>query len=180
MTIKNLILAALTSILVLMTGQKAYSMHHEKKEQQSATATERKKINEELKSSLTKIFEQNEKIHAAFFTYNADEVEKSALVLRDLILKVSDQQIKNDFKRTLVQLEKLTKTNDQEANNHLYNLVSKKLVDVLTKYDLGKTYNVYSCPMVKKVWVQNSVKMDKVHNPYASYMPHCGTKDTNF
>ena len=51
--------------------------------------------------------------------------------------------------------------------------------DVVNTYDVGKKYNAYSCPMVKKKWVQNSKKMAKVHNPYAPNMPHCGSKDTS-
>ena len=57
--------------------------------------------------------------------------------------------------------------------------VSKALVHIVRTYDVGK-YNAYSCPMVKKVWVQNSAKQDGVQNPYAPEMPACGTKDTSF
>ena len=177
MTIKNLILAALTSALVAMTSGKSFSMHHEKspaKVEKSA----REKLDEKTKAKLISIFETNEALHSAFFTYNASLVQKQASSLRDVILTIEDKKLKKLFKRTLIQLKKITKKQDQDKNNHQYNLVNKKLIEVLGKYDLGSTYNVYSCPMVKKVWVQNSNKMDKVHNPYASYMPHCGTKDT--
>lgn len=53
------------------------------------------------------------------------------------------------------------------------------LIHIVNKYDLGSKYNAYSCPMVKKKWLQNSDKMAKVHNPYAAGMPHCGSQDTN-
>ena len=181
MTIKNLILAAVMGLLVLFTSNESYSMHHEHaKKEKSATKTSRKKLEEQTKSQLLAAYAQNEKLHAAFFTHDAKLVQKNALALRDLLSKLTDKKLKKHFKRTLVQLEKMSKAQDQEKNNHQYNLVSKKLVEVIEVYDLGSVYNVYSCPMVKKVWVQNSTKMDKVHNPYASYMPHCGTKDTNY
>ena len=180
MTIKNLILAALMSVLVIMTSGKSFSMHHEKKEATVQKKHERIKLDEKNLAQLISVYEANEKLHAAFFTYDAAAVEKNAVELRNLLLKITHKDLKKHFKRTLVQLEKITKDQNQEKNNHQYHLVSKKLVQALSEYDLGDTYNVYSCPMVKKVWVQNSKKMDKVHNPYASYMPHCGTKDTNF
>ncbi len=168
------------SVLVAMTSGKTFSMHHEQTKKAEIAKVERKKIDAKLKATLISVFEVNEALHSAFFTYNADLVDQGAKNLRDAILKIDDKKLKKHFKRTLVQLEKITKDQNQEKNNHQYNLVSKKLVQALGLYDLGDTYNVYSCPMVKKVWVQNSKKMAKVHNPYASYMPHCGTKDTNF
>ena len=181
MTIKNLILAALMGVLVALTSGQAHSMHHEKGEAKKVDKTfQRKKLDDKVRAQLIAVYEANEKLHAAFFTYDAAAVEKNAVELRNLLLKITQKDLKKHFKRTLVQLEKITKDQNQEKNNHQYNLVSKKLVQALGLYDLGDTYNVYSCPMVKKVWVQNSKKMDKVHNPYASYMPHCGTKDTNF
>ena len=64
-------------------------------------------------------------------------------------------------------------------NNENYHIVSSALIFVINKYDLGSEYNAYSCPMVKKKWIQNSKKMTKVHNPYAAGMPHCGSQDSS-
>jgi hypothetical protein len=45
---------------------------------------------------------------------------------------------------------------------------------------VGEGYNEYTCPMVKKKWVQNSKKRARVHNPYAPEMPHCGGQVTEY
>ena len=181
MTIKNLILAAIMGVLVALTSGNSFSMHHEKSEgKKSKREFARSKLESKAKAQLIQIYEENEKLHSAFFNYNAGLVEKYSSSLRDLLLKIENKKIKKVFKRSLKQLEKIKSSNEKEKNYHLYSLVSKKLVEVLMEYDLGGTYNAYSCPMVRKVWVQNSTKMDKVHNPYASYMPHCGEKDTSF
>jgi len=181
MTIKNLILAALMGVLVALTSGRTYSMHHGKGEHGgSDKAKERKKINGKHKDQLLEAFKANEKLHSAFFTYDAHAVETSASELKEALSKIDHKNLKKHFKRTLVQLKKINKSEDKEKNYHLYHLVSKKLVSALQEYDFGGDYNIYSCPMVKKVWVQNSKKMNKVHNPYASYMPHCGTKDSSF
>jgi hypothetical protein len=68
----------------------------------------------------------------------------------------------------------------REENNQNYHLVSMALIYIVNTYDVGPKYNAYSCPMVKKKWLQNSKKLAKIHNPYAPHMPHCGSQDTNF
>ena len=68
----------------------------------------------------------------------------------------------------------------ENKNNQNYHLTSMALIHIVNTYDVGNEYNAYSCPMVKKKWLQNSKKMAKVHNPYAPNMPHCGGQDSNF
>ena len=76
-------------------------------------------------------------------------------------------------------LDQIKASNDREDNNQNYHLVSMALIHVVKEYDVGSKYNAYSCPMVKKKWLQNSKKISKVHNPYAPEMPHCGSQDSH-
>jgi hypothetical protein len=66
---------------------------------------------------------------------------------------------------------------DIESNKKSFNTVSQGILVVLDKYSHNKNYARYFCPMVKKYWIQNISKSEKVMNPYASTtMPHCGAK----
>ena len=116
----------------------------------------------------------------AFYKYDAKKVSRFSKGLKSALEMVKGKKIIKVLGRAPKQLGKISEEKSQDQNNKLYSLVSKSLISLLAKYDLGKDYNAYSCPMVKMAWVQNSTKINKVHNPYASYMPHCGTKDTNY
>jgi hypothetical protein len=145
------------------------------------TETKRQKLESNSEKTLISILKLDEALHESFFKYDAALVEKNAKALAVKVDSVKDKKIKKLFKRTSKQLLKIKANEEKEKNYHLYGVVNKTLVEVLKKYDLGSDYNIYYCPMLKKSWVQNSKKKNKVHNPYAGdYMPHCGMKTTNF
>jgi hypothetical protein len=145
------------------------------------TETKRHKLESNSEKTLISILKIDEALHESFFKYDAALVEKHAKALATRVDSVKDKKIKKLFKRTSKQLLKIKASGEKDKNYHLYGLVNKTLVEILKKYDLGSDYNIYYCPMLKKSWVQNSKKKNKVHNPYAGdYMPHCGMKTTNF
>ena len=152
--------------------------HHGMKVEKDNKA--RKSLEAATKEQFLEALKVNESLHGAFFTYNAKDVDQYAKKLKSALSKIKNEDLLKLLKGTDKYLEKLTAEESQKNNNHMYNLVSRKLLTVLHTYNLGSTYNAYSCPMVQKYWIQNSTKMDKVHNPYASYMPHCGTKDSKY
>ena len=145
-----------------------------------AESARQKLKNEGDKAILLEAFKVNENLHMAFYKYDAAKVSKFSQSLKSILEKIKGKEVVKILGRASKQLAKISKEKSQDQNNKLYSLVSKSLISLLAKYDLGKDYNAYSCPMVKMAWVQNSTKINKVHNPYASYMPHCGTKDTNY
>ena len=86
--------------------------------------------------------------------------------------------------------EKLIKFIDESYNANPLSVHSAIKNFDLIKKDLGKK-NIILGDMLelgkhskklheKLATVINSSKIDKVHNPYASYMPHCGTKDSKY
>ena len=91
---------------------------------------------------------------------------------------IENAEIKKHLKFSIGKLDQLKSATERETNNQNYHLDSMDLVQLVDTYALGDAYNAYSCPMVKKKWVQNSKKMARVHNPYAPGMPHCGTQDS--
>ncbi len=133
-------------------------------------------VDEKTKAEVLKVLEANEALHSSFFRYNAKKVEANAIKTSDAISKISNKEIKKLLENSSKMLKSIKSDADREANNVSYHQASMALIYVINKYDLGKKYSGYRCPMVKKKWVQNTEKMAKVYNPYAPGMPHCGGK----
>lgn len=140
----------------------------------------RKELDEVAKKQVIRVLEANEALHAAFFEYKSAEVEGQAKKVLGLISEIKNEEISQILKFSTEKLKLLTSTESRENNNTNYGIFSAALVHIVNKYNVGESYNAYSCPMVKKKWVQNSKKINKVHNPYAPEMPHCGGKVTRF
>jgi len=134
---------------------------------------------DDLKSVLH-ILRLNESLHKNFFNYSPALVEEDASRLQKAIAALKNKQIKGILKESIPELKKINSKNEREVNNMAYHKASLGLIKLLEKYDPGKRYNAYSCPMVKKKWVQNSEVKLRVHNPYAPEMPHCGQRDTEY
>jgi hypothetical protein len=140
----------------------------------------RKKLSETTRASLIKTLEANETLHDAFFKYEGKTVETMAIQLKKAIDAISDKDISKLLNYSKTKLTEIKANNEREINNQNYHLVSMALIHIVNKYDVGGKYNAYSCPMVKKKWIQNSKKKNKVHNPYAPNMAHCGSKTSNY
>ncbi len=134
---------------------------------------------EELKAILN-ILKINESLHDHFFDYKASLVEEDAKRLNLAISQLKNQKLKEIFKMAPTELTKIKADRDREENNISYHKASLEFVKLLEEYNPGVKYNSYSCPMVKKKWVQNSESKLRVHNPYAPEMPHCGQRDTDY
>lgn len=161
------------------TKMKQKEMDHSKMDHLKMSKNGRKSLAETTKKSVISVLEANEKLHASFFKYDAKAVEANALKLTKVINAIKDKEISTLLTFSKTKLAEIKASNERETNNKNYHLVSMALIHVVNKYDVGAKYNVYSCPMVKKKWVQNSSKMQKVHNPYAPNMPHCGSQDSH-
>lgn len=139
----------------------------------------RKSLDVKTKKSVINALEANEELHTSFFKYDGKKVEAAAKKLEGKIDKIGNTEIAKLLKFSKSKLGEINSAKSREENNQNYHLVSMALIHVVNTYDVGSEYNAYSCPMVKKKWIQNSKKIAKVHNPYASNMPHCGSKDTS-
>lgn len=146
----------------------------------TAFAKERKKLDEKSKSEVISVLKSNEVLHMSFFKYDAKRVEINAKKLSEAISKISNQEISKLLKFAHTKTKEIQASSSQDDNNQTYHIVSMALIYLVNTYDLGSEYNAYSCPMVKKKWLQNSKKMSKVHNPYSAMMPHCGSQVTKF
>lgn len=153
---------------------------HSSGEMKKASKTKRIELPMEVKKSVQVALATNEKLHGAFFKYEGAKVEAASKDLEASLSKIKDKDISKLLKFSKTKLSEIKASKSREENNNAYNVVSMALIYIVNKYDVGDTYNAYSCPMVKKKWVQNSEKIEKVHNPYAPNMPHCGSKDTDY
>lgn len=134
---------------------------------------------EKEKNEVVSMLETNEKLHRSFFKYDSKKVAINSSELVKKIDSISNAEISKLLKFSKLKLKTLTEESTRQENNQSYHLVSMAFIYIVNKYDVGSKYNAYSCPMVKKKWLQNSNKLSKVHNPYAPEMPHCGTQDSN-
>ena len=154
-------------------------MDHSKMDHSKMKKGDRKSLSEAAKNSVISALEANEALHSSFFKYDAKAVESNAMKLKKAIDAIEDKEVAKLLNFSKSKLSEIKASNDRETNNKNYHLVSMALIHIVNKYDVGSKYNAYSCPMVKKKWVQNSSKMAKVHNPYAPNMPHCGSQDSH-
>ena len=148
-------------------------------EKSKVEESKRKELNKDTKKQVLKVLKANEGLHAAFFKYDSDKVSKKAAEVKTAIDGIKDETISKKLKLSKSRLSEISKESTRQANNQRYDFVSKALIHIIDTYNL-EDYNGYSCPMVKKVWVQNSKINDGVMNPYAPEMPACGSKDTKY
>lgn len=178
---KTILMTTLTFIITSALASSSMNNHnHSKMEQKKTKRVERKRLSKTTKSNVIAALKANEDLHGSFFKYDPKAVETNAKKLKKAIQGIKNEEIAKLLSFSTTKLDEIKAASKREDNNKNYNLVSMALIHIVNKYDVGAKYNAYSCPMVKKKWVQNSEKMAKVHNPYAPEMPHCGTQDTHF
>lgn len=184
LTVLTIVFVAVWSLDSFASGNMDHSkmdhskMKHGKMDKMSKKGG-RKSLSEGTKKSVVNALEANEELHNSFFKYDGKKVEAAAKKLKKAIDGIEDSEVSKLLKFSKTKLDQIKASSSRDDNNQNYHLVSMALIHVVNTYDVGAKYNAYSCPMVKKKWVQNSKKMAKVHNPYAPNMPHCGSKDTN-
>jgi putative sterol carrier protein len=161
-----------TLMLFTLNTFASKSMIHEPKK--------RKLLGETDKIQVLAVFEANEKLHNSFFKYDAKKVEAEAKNVAKAIEAIKNTEVKRLLSFSKGKLDAISASVDRKKNNENYHLFSMTAIHILKSYDLGKKYNGYGCPMVKKKWVQNTNKGMKVYNPYDPSMPHCGGMETHF
>ncbi len=143
---------------------------------EKTTTTKKIALDTPTKMQINKVLELNENLHNAFFNYAGVKVEKAAGPVLAELNKITHPELKKLLTFAGKKLARIKAENKRELNNQNYHIVSSAFIVILNKYDIGAKYSAYSCPMVRKKWLQNSKKVSGVHNPYAEKMPHCGEK----
>jgi len=137
-------------------------------------------LNKKEKIQIIQVLEKNELLFDAFFDYNGKEIESRSQALISQIENIKSNKFNDELEHAKEKLKLLSKTAEKEENNKNYNLANLQMIKIVNKYDIGPDYNVYTCSMLNKRWIQNSKNKKGVMNPYADYMPHCGAQDTQY
>lgn len=145
------------------------------------SAQARKKLKPAVYSEVIEIYQLNEKLHQSFFSYKGEEIHRVAQEISKKIEGFKESESTRLLGKSKEYLERIRDLGEKKRspNDRHYHKFSLILIDALKDYEL-EHYNEYSCPMVKKSWVQNSSKTKKVLNPYAPYMPNCGSQKSHY
>lgn len=134
----------------------------------------KKELSQENRNELKLLFEVNERLHSAFFEYAPEKVESIAKEMIVSIESLNEPEISKRLHYSKETLAKIKASADREENNQNYHLVSMALIHLLNNFEIDDKYRGFTCPMIKMQWVQNTAELERVHNPFAPQMPHCG------
>lgn len=146
----------------------------------SNVAADRRKLPSKTKEQMLEVLKKHEGLHMAFFNYDQAKIKEQASILSAQVRKVGVSQVKKYLTKMYKELDDLQAATNKKDSYKLYDSISQKFVKIVSIFNTGKDYNIYSCPMVKKKWIQNTTKLRRVHNPFAPEMPHCGQRDTDY
>ena len=85
---------------------------------------------------------------------------------RKWCVAIEDKEIAKLLKFLISKLYEIRTSNPREGSNKNYHRVSIALIHIFNKYDVASNHKAYSCPMVKKIGIQNSRKMSKLYSLY--------------
>lgn len=162
--------------LIVSSPLMAQHNHHDSGTHQ---LIKRKPIDSKDKEQIIEILIKNDLLFNAFLKNEGGSIEKSAKDLLALISK-SQSPLLKETKAQASSLAKIKSTNSNESNLQAYESFLKPLIKLVQANDIGGNYNIYSCPMVKKSWIQDTNVNKEVKNVYAMDMLECGTKDTQY
>lgn len=155
-----------------------YAQHNHEEHAQH-TEVKRKTINEKEKANALEVLAKNEILFNAFLKKDASLAEKTAKELQQL-LKSKNTPVLKEVNAQAPKLLSIKSSNKPEENLKAYESFLNPLIKVVQSYDVGGRYNVFSCPMVKKSWLQDVQANKEVRNVYAMDMLECGKQETNF
>lgn len=168
-----ILLLALSSFQVLAQDHHHGHAHHAQK------SAQRKSLAEKDKKFLTDALKINDQLFNALLAKDTKLIEKKSQEISDLF-QGNKEAIYKELTSQAGNLKKIKSSTKQEDALKAYEEFLKPLIKVVQEYDIENSYNVFSCPMVKKSWIQD-VRVNKgVKNVFAPYMLECGTQDTHF
>ena len=171
-----MVIAGVVGSGVLASGEHDHKKHEMSGEHSKMKHKEHKMSDASNKQSIAAL-EVYEDLHAAFFNYDNKKVLKISKRLADKLSAISDKSIQKKIKdkNIIKYLKSMKLSENRSTNNSLFHVASKGIFESLVSGSaLSKSYGQYYCPMVNKTWIQNSVKVAEVRNPYAPGMKSCG------
>ncbi len=139
----------------------------------------RKPLKAAEKTAVTSILDKNDELFNAFLKKDNALVEKKAKALSEAASQAK-MGILKDIQAQTGKLSTISGSKSHEANMEAYESFLKPLIKFVQTYEVDKKFNIFSCPMVKKSWIQDTSVNKDVQNIYAMEMLECGTQDTKF
>lgn len=139
----------------------------------------RKNLEPAEAKEVAEVLVKNDELFNAFLKKDAGLVQKKAAELHTLISKADASAFK-EVKKDSDSLKKITSEAGNESNLKSYEPFLNSLIKVVKTYQVPGRFNIFSCPMVNKSWIQDTNVNKEVRNVYAMEMLECGTQDTKF
>jgi len=128
---------------------------------------------------LLEVLAMNDLLFNSFLKKDQGLIEKNAKELSVLLASTDSTIVKLVKGKTSI-LNGIKSSNKNEDNLKAYESFLNPLLALVQQYDVGGKYNIFSCPMVKKSWIQDLKTNKDVRNVFAIDMLECGSQDTHF
>ena len=166
----------LLSVLVLSLPLSSQVRASEKK---ITDVSSRRTISADDKAAMISVLTKNDSLFNSFLKRDKAQIEKNASELLTFV-KNSQSPLLVGVKKDLDPLSSIKSSKTMEENVSAYGKFLVPLITVVQSYDVGGKFNVFTCPMVKKSWIQNIEVNKEVKNVYAMDMLECGSQDTHY
>jgi len=163
------------TLLLISFGLQAQHTH----EASDKMSVQRKTLTAKELSGVKPILDKNDELFNAFLKEDNSLIEKKSQELSSLVKK-SDLAALKGVKEQAKKLDSIKGSQKRDKNLEAYESFVNPLIKFVQTYDVGSKFNVFSCPMVEKSWIQNTDVNKGVKNVYAMEMLECGTQDTKF
>ncbi len=128
----------------------------------------------EIQKYLANVLKANDAVHSVFIKND----EQGFKMVWDGFEKALSQTRPDELKELITESKsassKLMTATSLDEKRKLYGDVVKPIVLLLQKYGPIESYKVFTCPMVKKDWIQDIKVVSQVQNPYDPKMLKCG------
>lgn len=139
----------------------------------------RKVLEPKAQKELDGVLRENDILFNALLKKDAPAIEKAATQLSALVTKSAGAVMK-DVKAQVKNLIAMKAPVKHEDKLISYEKFLNPLISVVKDHQAGKKFNIFTCPMVKKSWIQDTEVNKDVRNVYAMEMLECGTQDTRY
>lgn len=143
------------------------------------TSTHRTAVGIKAKEEVIAVLQKNDLLFYAFLAKDEVGIEKLAKELHADVTK-SNHSLLDEVKAAAWNLSNIKASHSNEVNLRSYESFVKPLIRIVESKDIGGKFNVFTCPMVKKSWIQNIEIHKEAKNIYAMDMLECGTQNTHY
>ncbi|OFZ14920.1 MAG: hypothetical protein A2X86_06205 [Bdellovibrionales bacterium GWA2_49_15] len=128
----------------------------------------------ETQKYLVNLLKANDSVHSAFVKNDEQGVKPVWANFEKVLSGSAPNELKEFVSESKVATVKLVSASAFDEKRKLYGDVIKPIVAMLQKFGPIDSYKVFTCPMVKKDWIQDTKLNSEVQNPYDPKMVKCG------